>query len=265
MKKKLFIGVGFLLVVIIAAVFFIYSSLDSIIEKAIEKYGSEITQAKVSLDGVKISPTSGQGALMGLQIGNPKGFSSDYAINIGTTKITIDIKSITKDPIIIKEIYIDKPSVIYELTSKGNNFSAIVKNVQEYGGAADKKTKPADSKKAGKEGPKLIIEKLRINNGEVKVEAAALKGKDITTKLPNIYLKDIGKSKGGASPGEVAEKIMAILTKKIGSAVGSLDLNQIIGNVGNLQKELGGAIQNNGGNINKQVDEAGKKLKSLFK
>ncbi len=265
MKKKLFIGVGFLLVVIIAAVFFIYSSLDSIIEKAIEKYGSEITQAKVSLDGVKISPTSGQGALMGLQIGNPKGFSSDYAINIGTTKITIDIKSITKDPIIIKEIYIDKPSVIYELTSKGNNFSAIVKNVQEYGGAADKKTKPADSKKAGKEGPKLIIEKLRINNGEVKVEAAALKGKDITAKLPNIYLKDIGKSKGGASPGEVAEKIMAILTKKIGSAVSSLDLNQIIGNVGNLQKELGGAIQNNEETINEQVNDAGKKLKSLFK
>ncbi len=265
MKKKIFIGVGVLLVVIVAAVFFIYNSLDSIIEKAIEKYGSEITQVKVSLDGVKISPTSGQGTLMGLQIGNPKGFSSDYAINIGTAKIAIDVKSITKDPIIIKEILIDKPSVIYELTAKGNNFSAIVKNIQEYGSTSNKKTAPAGSKKENKDGPKLIIEKLRINNGKIKVEAAALKNKDITAKLSNIYIKDIGKSKGGASPGEVTEKIMASLTEKIGSIIGGLNLNRIIGNAGNLQKELGSTMQNNGESINIQADEAGKKLKSLFK
>ncbi len=264
MKKKLVIGIGVLVVIIVVGVFFIYSSLDSIIEKAIEKYGSEITQTTVSLDGVKISPTSGQGALMGLQVGNPKGFSSEYAFQIGTIKINLDVKSITKDPIIIKEILIDKPSAIYELAAKGNNFDAISKNVQAYGGDS-KETKKTDTKKDGKEGPKLVIEKLRINNGEINVSAAALKGKKITTKLPDIYLKDIGKSRGGATPGEVVEKIMARLTQGIGSAVGSLNLDQLMGGVGDIQKELGSAAKGAGENLNKQVDETGKKLKSLFK
>lgn len=264
MKKKVLIGIGILVVIIVIGVFFIYSSLDSIIEKAIEKYGSEITQTTVSLDGVKISPTSGQGALMGLQVGNPKGFSSDYAFKIGTIKINLDVKSITKDPIIIKEILIDKPSAIYELSAKGNNFDAISKNVQAYGGGNDGAEKTA-KKKDGKEGPKLVIEKLRINNGEVNVSAAALKGKKITTKLPDILLKDIGKDKGGATPGEVVEKIMARLTKGIGSAVGSLNLDQLLGGVGDLQKNLGNAAKGTGENLNKQVDDAGKKLKSLFK
>lgn len=265
MKKKLGIGIGVLVVIIVVAVFFIYSSLDSIIEKAIEKYGSEITQTTVSLDGVKISPTSGQGALMDLQIGNPRGFSSDYAFRIGTIKIILDVKSITKDPIIIKEILIDKPSAIYELAAAGNNFDIIAKNVQAYGGTSGKKTKETGDKKEGKEGPKLVIEKLRISNGEVNVSAAALKGKKITTKLPDIYLKDIGKDKGGATPGEVVEKIMARLTQGIGSAVGSLNLDQLLGGVSDIQKGLGSAAKGAGEDLNKQLDETGKKLKSLFK
>jgi len=207
MKKKLFIGIGALLVIFAVATFFIYGSLDSITEKAIEKYGSEITQTAVSIDRVKISPASGEGLLKGLQIGNPKGFSGDYAVSIGTIRIAIDVKSITRDPIIIKEILIDKPSVIYELTATGNNFSAIVKNIQKYGDTADEKITQAVGKKEGKEGLRLIIEKLRINNGEVMIEAAASKGGDINTKLSNLYIEHIGKSRGSASPGEVAEKI----------------------------------------------------------
>ncbi len=207
MKKKLFIGIGTLLVIFAVATFFIYGSLDSITEKAIEKYGSEITQTAVSLNRVKISPASGEGLLKGLQIGNPKGFSSNYAVNIGTIRISVDVKSITKNSIVIKEIFIDKPSVIYELTAKGNNFSAIVKNIQKYGDTSDEKTTQAAGKKEGKEGPRLIIEKLRINNGEVMIEATASKGGNISTKLSNLDIEDIGKSRGNASPGEVAERI----------------------------------------------------------
>lgn len=61
--KKAFIGVGVLVVVIGIGGYIFFSSLDSIIKTAVEKYGSEITQTKVTLNEVELSVTSGKGAL----------------------------------------------------------------------------------------------------------------------------------------------------------------------------------------------------------
>ena len=72
---KLSIGAVFLIVVIVGASIFLWSSLDKIIEGAIEKYGSEVTQTPVKVSGVKIGLASGEGSISGLSIGNPKGFT----------------------------------------------------------------------------------------------------------------------------------------------------------------------------------------------
>ena len=58
---------------------------------------------------------------------------------------------------------------------------------------------------------------------------------------------------------------MARLTQGIGSAVGSLNLDQLLGGVSDIQKGLGSAAKGAGEDLNKQLDETGKKLKSLFK
>ena len=73
--KILGIGAAGLLVIIIAAVVYLWSSLDSLVEAAIEKYGSQATKTNVEVGGVKLSLTSGAGSVKGLQVGNPTGFS----------------------------------------------------------------------------------------------------------------------------------------------------------------------------------------------
>ena len=45
--------------------------------------------------------------------------------------------------------------------------------------------------------------------------------------LPDIVLKDIGKSRGGATPGEVANKILDALQKNVDGAVKHLNLDQV--------------------------------------
>ena len=52
MKRMIGIGGGLLALVAIA-VFFLYSSLDTIITSAVEKFGSEITQTRVHPEGNK--------------------------------------------------------------------------------------------------------------------------------------------------------------------------------------------------------------------
>ena len=64
-KKSLIFGGLAVVVVIAVGVYIFAANLDSLIKTAIETYGSEMTKAKVTLDKVEVSPTSGVGALSG--------------------------------------------------------------------------------------------------------------------------------------------------------------------------------------------------------
>ncbi len=210
MKRWLYIGGGALLVILLlvaVGVYFLFSSLDSIVKAAVEKYGTEMTQATVRLHNVKIELTSGKGALQGLTVGNPSGFQSARALALGEISLQLDVGTVTKDTIVIKEIAITAPEVTYEFGLRGSNLDALKRNVDAYTGQG--KSKPGDSgKAAGEGGKKLVIEHLYIRNGKVTVNSMELQGKTASASLPNIHLTDIGKKTGGATAGEVAEQVL---------------------------------------------------------
>ena len=230
MKRMVGIGGGLLIVVFIA-VFFLYSSLDTIITSAIEKFGSEITQTQVTLKETKISATDGKGALRGFRMTNPENFKTENSVEFDEISIALDIKTITEDTIVVKDITISGPRITYEHSTNGSNIDAIKKNVDSYLGTG----KGSSEKKSGGEGgKKLIVEKLSILNGKANVSASILQGKTMSVDLPNIVLKDIGKSKGGATPGEVASKVIDSLQKNINGAVKHLNLDQVKEVVGSV-------------------------------
>ena len=65
MKRAILIVLGGAVVIAAAAIYFVVSSLDTLIQEAVESIGSEIIQAEVKLDGVELDPGSGRGALRG--------------------------------------------------------------------------------------------------------------------------------------------------------------------------------------------------------
>jgi hypothetical protein len=229
MKRVILIGVVFLLAVIIGVVVYVAGSLDSIVKAAVETYGSEITQANVKLAQVKIEPTSGEGTLKGLTVGNPQGFKSDSAFRLGEVSVPIDLGTVTEDTIVIKKILIAGPEITYELGKAGDNLRALQSNVDAYtaqfasGGAEE----AADDSGGG---PKLVIEDLYITGGKIEAVIPGLGGeKKLSAKLPDIHLSDIGKSSGGASPGEVVKKVMGAVTKGAATAVAALNVDAVKG------------------------------------
>ena len=134
MKRILLIGGLVVVAIVIAVAYTLYSSLDSIIEAAIEKYGSQYTGTEVAVDGVSLDLTSGKGEITGFSVANPAGFETPKAIEVGKIALAIDIGSVTGDPIVIKEILIDKPKVTYELGADGNNIDAIAGHVESEAG-----------------------------------------------------------------------------------------------------------------------------------
>lgn len=271
MKRGLIIGGAVVIAAVIILVVFVFSSLDSLIKAGVETYGTEITQATVTLETVELDITSGQGALAGLVVGNPKGFQTPSAFKLGRISITIDTSTVTSDPVVIKEIVITKPDVTYELGPGGNNIDAIQNNVNAYmakfGGGKKAKGDAKDSAK-GDEGPKLIIRDLYIRDGTVNVSAAILKGKKMSVPLPNIHLKDIGGKKKGATPGEVAEKILTSISKGASGAVAGIGIGKTLesleSSLSGVTKGISGATKDIGSGIESGAQDVGKKLKGLF-
>lgn len=243
--KKRYIALPAVLLLFIGVGFIIYKSLgslDSAIQQAVEKYGSEILQTDVRLRQVNLDITEGKAALSGLHVGNPKGYKTDYAMKVESLRVNLDLDSITSSPVLIKEVLIEAPDLIYEKIDGVSNFDALLNNIDAYTGGGSSEKQEDDS------GAKLVIENLRINDGKVGVSYKIMQGKTMTVPLPDIHLKDIGKDKGGASPGEVAKQVMGKMTSSIGSALGGI-------------KDGAGKVLEKGKEGAKKV---GDKLKGLF-
>jgi hypothetical protein len=269
--KKILIGLAVIVVIVLGGLFYLWSNLGSLIKTAVEEAGSRVTQVKVTLKEADTGNlTSGAMALRGLVVGNPSGFKTDSAFQLGEISVKVDPSTVTSDTIVVKEVVIGAPQVTYEFGSGGSNIGTIQKNVEKLTGGGGSSSGGSSSDSSG--GKKVVIENLYVRDGKVEVSADFLQGKKTGTSLPTIHLKDIGKSKGGASPAEVAEQVIAAISKSATSAVGKLDVGAIKDALG---KELGAKMgdvqktleQSTGGAtdaLKKGSGDAEKTLKGLF-
>jgi len=189
----------FLGIIVIAGLYF---SLNKIVEKGVTTFGPQLTLTAVTLEESNISLFSGEGELKGLVIGNPKGFSSNNALSLDRIKVSIDVKSVFSDNILIKQILIDGPKISYELAGKKSNINAILDNMNSSA-EKEEKAKKTESKKEGTQ-KKVIIDLLKITNGKVDLAMTALGGKGFSIGLSDITIRDLGREKGGLSLAEAA-------------------------------------------------------------
>src|SRR5256714_11448756 len=97
---------GTLAIVLIAALggaWWLYNSRDALIKRALEHYGPQVTGVAVKGKAVKLEPFDGRGAITGLELGNPQGFSSPRALTPGEVRLALDPATITSDVLPVEE------------------------------------------------------------------------------------------------------------------------------------------------------------------
>jgi len=207
MTRKLMIAVGALVVIVVVAVSFLGSNLDSIVKKAITKVGSEMTGVSVDVDKVALALADGRGEIGGLVVDNPKGYEGPHAFKLGSIVLDLDKASETSDVVLIKELTIEAPDIVYDKGTDGSNVEAIQRNIDEYGKthgdqAEDKATKDNAAAR------RFIIESLQIRNGKIR-----LTGRDTVIDLPPLQMRDVGKSRGGMTGAEIASVVVKQMTQ----------------------------------------------------
>ena len=220
------IGIG-ILVVLIVLILVINFYGGAIVKKGIETAVPPILGVPVTVEDVSFRLLAGKIGIKNLVIGNPEGFKSDYLFKLGTLKVSLNMKSLLSDTILIEEIRVLEPGVTYELALGSSNIGKLLENLE---GDEPKEEKPKEEKaekpESDKPGKKVIIETFEFASGEIGVKAKMLGGKGVTVPLPTILLKDIGKEKeGGASLVDIIREIIKAIAGAVTDVVtGSVKL-----------------------------------------
>ena len=208
MRARTFIllALGVVLVVVGAGVWWLYSSRDALIKRAIEHYGPQLTGTAVKVREVKLEPIDGRGAISGLEIGNPPGFSAARALAVGEMRLAVDPGTLTSDVVHVKEISLEAPTITYERGAQGDNLSAIQKHIKSQlpksqgGSGAAEKSKDAPQRK-------FIVDHVQIRQAKVSYGGA------VTVDLGDVHLRDLGKKKGGATAAELTDEVWTELSR----------------------------------------------------
>ena len=207
--KKLGIAALALAIVAVAAFFWLRGNLDSLVKDAIEKYGSEMAGVPVRVASVEIKPGNGIGVIRGLSVGNPAGFKTPHALKVGEVQLEIDVNTLVGEVVTIRRIVVVAPDVIYEKGETATNFDAIQKHVAEHSG-------PSKSSEGGK---KLIVDLFAVRDAKAQASAAFMDGKTVAVSLPDITLHDIGRAKGGITPGELGQEIAKAMKQRLAASI----------------------------------------------
>lgn len=236
------------LIAIIAAVVF----LDKMVKTGVEAVAPEITKTDVKLDSVHISLLGGSVKLGGLVVGNPQGFKTPQAISLGSVAVEVTPASLLAEKIVVRSIKVQAPEITLEGGLKDNNLTKIMENVQAAAAAvapAEKK----DEKKPAAPGKKLQVDEFVISGAKVHLKMDLLAGKEMTVNLPDINLKDLGKSENGITPAELTSRVFKELLGSTTAAVTSA--------VANVGKVIGNAAKG----ATEGVKSATKSIGNLFK
>jgi AsmA family len=215
MKKKIIISIILALVLaFVATIIYVSTNTNSILKAAIEKYGSQTTKTAVRVSSAMLKLSSGEGAVLGLTIADPPGFSFPSVITLDNIAIRVAVKTVTKKVIVIDSILVSGPDVFYELKEDGTaNVDVLKKNIISGPPSTEEKTK----KKPGKE-IKLHIRKLLFEKGRIHVRVAKPLSRPYILQLPRLELLDIGRH-GGATPEAIARTVAYALAEETARAV----------------------------------------------
>jgi|TARA_R110002072_G_scaffold176934_4_gene332777 hypothetical protein len=282
--KKVLIAAAVATLLAAGVVFWFVSNLDSIVKNRIERVGSDATGTSLTLESVEVNLGDGRAVLSGLELANPTGFSQDQVLVFDEVSITLDLASFKSDRIVVKEISILAPEILYEITQSGSNLKAIEdyasartgKSGQAQPSKADDPTAKADE--SGK-GEKIIIENFYLKSAALRLKIPGAE-KDLNAAIPDLHLQDIGKQVGGVTANQVAIILINKVVPYIVASATKLDLRALLGKAGldpALASKLGNASQSleslkslepggaaAGESLSKQVEGASKTLKKLL-
>lgn len=182
MKKPITIVVV-LLVIAVAAVLWINSTINSHTRMLIEDLGPRVTGSDVTVEHIDLSIISGGGSIADLVIANPIGFGAQPLLQTNTAQITLDSGTVFGSPVVIRELAVDEVVMTYEPGEGGSNLALLLDRVEKL-----------PSQNPSNQDTMLVIERLRVARTIVQSTEGA-----VLVELPETVLEGVGDATDGTT------------------------------------------------------------------
>ncbi len=183
-------------VLVLAAVLVMTVSIDSVVMRAIEHYGSEALGTDLSVGEVIIDLAEGKGRISGLRVAQPEGWGAGSALVLGEIVLDLDVGSLASgDPYVLELVRVADPVVFYIRRADGtSNFDALQRNLE---GSSEDATRAAQATPSDDDAdPRLRIDRFEMEGGRIEadVQVAGVGRQD--AKLPALRADRLGGAKG---------------------------------------------------------------------
>lgn len=257
MKKKILLGVIIgIAVVLVAVVAVVGFFLGDVVKAGMESIGPKVTQTPLTVDAVKISVLTGSVSLNNFALGNPDEYrsKSPNAITVGKAAVSVSPMSLLSDKIVVKNIEVRGPEIIFEGNPLGaNNLKKILDNVNALTGGSE--SNPADTNAPASPAEKQPGKKLQVDN--VLIAGAKVHFNGATLPLPDIHLQNLGTGPDGITP--------AALVKDILSEIDVATVKAVIDSATKLGKGATDAAKEATKSLSDEASKIGKSFGNLLK
>jgi hypothetical protein len=218
MKKIIIRSLIAVALLAVVAVFALILSLDRIVKTGVETVGPVLTKTTVKLDKAQFRLMAGRLNLEGLVVGNPEGFKTPSAFQVGQITLQVKPGSVFSDVVEIDELTLKSPEITYEhrgLTD--SNIKTLLDTVTASSGKPAEKT-PTAQAPAGTI-KRFRVKLINIEGAKVNVSATLLGGGAASLSLPSLKLENIGTSGDGVTAGELTKEILGKILKSVTEVV----------------------------------------------
>ena len=205
----------FAVIVLAVAAYFAGSYLAS----PAVKYAGKVIGVDMELGSVSYSIKEQSVQVNGFVMSNPEGFSQKVkALVLKDAFIDLDLSLgdvLNKKLIEIDEIKVDGFSMSLEyaggimgLAKNNSNFNTIINKLKSH---TSQQQQQAAAEPAAETPYKVAIKKIVFKNGQI---SGSVGNSNITVKIPDFEMRNVGKSGEGVSITEAAIRIFGVLTER---------------------------------------------------
>lgn len=201
--KKLFMGLGLVILLAVAGLTWVFLNLDSLAKQVIETAGTRAMGTQVQVGSVEIDLTAGNAALNNFRVANPQGYSDQDMMRFDELAVDIELGSIGSELLRINSVRSTNPYVLYELQGSRANLD-VVRERLASGEPADTEPPPEPAQQI-----ELAIGEVIIAGIEGRLQADRLP-RAVDVNLGTIELRDMQ-----GTPTEIARQVARPLVTQV--------------------------------------------------
>jgi len=225
--------------------------LDSIVRIGVEVGGTRALGVETTLKSANVSLMGRSITLKGLDVANPKGFTSPSFFKADLIGVSAEVGALRKKEIHLYAVQLEGPEIAYELARPKSNVAALMDNLN----ANQQAPKPG-----GEKGTEVTLKIDRLTISDAKVHVVAF-SKPLDVSLGTVVINNLDDGHGGGiPPDQVLSAVLRSLTNSITDQVKGLPSSITKDILPNVEKEAGGL----GENLKNTGESIGSKIKKLF-